>query len=732
VTGTLSSVAQGNQPYDIILGTASSTDPNYNNTTPADVPVTNTDVNHAGYNINPTSGLTTTDVGGTATFTVDLTSQPTGNVTIPISSSNTAEGTTNVSSLTFTPANWNVPQTVTIMGTPSSTIQGNQPYDIILGAASSTDPSYNNTAPSGTVSVTNLDVNHGGYTISSTNLTVSATGPLESFTVALNSQPTSNVIVPFAVTDTRAALISQTSLVFTPANWNIPQTIYVRGLDDHIATGNLPFVIIPEPAQSLDSAYNGVGGPLIHGIDLKPDTVGIDATPIVGSISDNGAQATFSVVLTSKPTGNVVIPLAMSRPDLGILSSSTITFTPNDWNIPHTVTIKGIDDHLNDGTQTYSITLRAASSSDTTGYNGLTVTPTTLTGTSLNNNISAFVSHINGSGYPDTIGSGGAPMPGVLETNVNHTMANFDIKLTSKPTSNVYISFSDPPPGVILNSIIVFTPQNWNVPQLVSVQGTNVAGSYTVIGRATSADPHYNNILTHTYSAQNDGVVTMTNKPDIQGNLVTTSLGGTGSFDAKLGAKPTSNVFITFHSTNAAEGKVLNNIIEFTPYNWYIPQLVSVRGTVNKTAISNVLYDIVGITTSRDVQYNGLITDVKAINNGAGALHINVTAPSSPFTTNGQSTIVGYFLPIKPTASVTVHLSISNPSEGFLTRTTLVFTPANWNIPQYVRVTGEVGTTQTNHPYYLITSPSISADPRYNGLITQAVKLINIDTCPTS
>ena len=45
--------------------------------TPADVAVTNTDNDAAGITVTPTTGLTTTEAGGTATFTVVLTTQPT-------------------------------------------------------------------------------------------------------------------------------------------------------------------------------------------------------------------------------------------------------------------------------------------------------------------------------------------------------------------------------------------------------------------------------------------------------------------------------------------------------------------------------------------------------------------------------------------------------------------------------------------------------------------------------
>ena len=70
----------------------------------------------AGITVSPTSGLVTTEAGGTATFTVALTSTPSANVTIGLTSSDTTEGTVSPPSLTFTPADALTPKTVTVTG----------------------------------------------------------------------------------------------------------------------------------------------------------------------------------------------------------------------------------------------------------------------------------------------------------------------------------------------------------------------------------------------------------------------------------------------------------------------------------------------------------------------------------------------------------------------------------------------------------------------------------------
>src|SRR5260221_6316863 len=94
-----------------------SSDSSYSGRDAADVSVTNTDDDVAGIVVSPTSGLVTTEGGGTATFTVALTSVPTSNVTIGLISSDLTEWTVAPASLTFTAADALIPKTVTVTGT---------------------------------------------------------------------------------------------------------------------------------------------------------------------------------------------------------------------------------------------------------------------------------------------------------------------------------------------------------------------------------------------------------------------------------------------------------------------------------------------------------------------------------------------------------------------------------------------------------------------------------------
>ncbi|WP_448572538.1 choice-of-anchor L domain-containing protein [Trichothermofontia sp.] len=113
-----------------------------------------------GVLITPTSGLVTTESGGTASFSAVLIYPPTANVQFNLSSSDPTEGVASPTTLTFTPTNWNVPQTVTVTGVPDGIPDGDVFYTILTGNTISDDPFYQDKNPAD-VSVVNRDIDGG-------------------------------------------------------------------------------------------------------------------------------------------------------------------------------------------------------------------------------------------------------------------------------------------------------------------------------------------------------------------------------------------------------------------------------------------------------------------------------------------------------------------------------------------------------------------------------------------
>ncbi|HSF16394.1 MAG TPA: Calx-beta domain-containing protein [Vicinamibacteria bacterium] len=335
----------------------------------------------AGIAVSPTSGLTTTEAGGTAAFTVVLTAQPTANVTVGLSSSDTTEGSVSPASLIFSTANWNVPQTVTVTGVNDTIADGNQPYTIVTAPATSTDLAYNTLNPSD-VSVTNTDDDTAGITVSPTSgLTTTEAGGTATFTVVLTTQPSGDVTVGLSSSDTTEGSVSPASLIFSTANWNVPQTVTVTGVNDAIADGNQSYTIVTAPATSTDLAYNGLTPSDVSVTNTDNDTAGITVSPTSGlTTTEAGGTATFTVVLTAQPSGDVTVGLSSSDATEGSVSPPSLTFTTSSWNTPQTVTVTGVNDTIADGIQSYTIVTAAATSTDL-AYNGLNPSDVSVTNT---------------------------------------------------------------------------------------------------------------------------------------------------------------------------------------------------------------------------------------------------------------------------------------------------------------------------------------------------------------
>jgi hypothetical protein len=108
----------------------------------------------AGVTITPTTGLTTSEDGGTASFTIVLDGPPTQPVTITLATSAPREGALSRTVLVFDSSNWNVPQTVRVTGINDSSTDADTTY-VITASAASVDARYQDLALPG-ITVTNV------------------------------------------------------------------------------------------------------------------------------------------------------------------------------------------------------------------------------------------------------------------------------------------------------------------------------------------------------------------------------------------------------------------------------------------------------------------------------------------------------------------------------------------------------------------------------------------------
>ncbi len=326
VTGQDDALADGNVVYSIVLAAAVSTDPTYNGLNPADVSVINTDDEQSSIAVTPTTGLVTTEAGSNATFSVFLSRQPTADVVIGLSSSNPAEGTVAPATLTFTPGDWSTPQVVTVAGVDDFKQDADIAYTIVTAPAVSTDLSYDAQNPAD-VSVVNLNNDTAGYVWTYTVPVTVVEGSLTNYTLALGTQPATNVYITNTTSSASVATVSPGTLIFTPANWNVPQTITVSGGNDLLAGGTVGFTINHRPA-SPDPVYSQListitvpafrvdnesifalpSGDCIYGIGMPP--IGIDGRASIEDVDTTSfGSGILTVALTVNGTANDLLAI---------------------------------------------------------------------------------------------------------------------------------------------------------------------------------------------------------------------------------------------------------------------------------------------------------------------------------------------------------------------------------------------------------------------------------------
>ena len=324
--------------------------------------------------VTPTSGLTTTEAGGTATFTVQLATVPSSAVTVGVSSSNTAEGTVSPATLTFQPdASALVAQTVTITGVNDAIQDGSVAYSVVLAAASSSDAGYNGLDPTD-VSVTNQD-NEGTPSLSVANTQAvegsSGTSTL-TFTVTLSPATLQQVTVEYATSAGTATggascgagvdfVTASGTLTFAASETskNVPVTVCGDSATEQNETLTLT---LANPINATISQTTATG--TIVNDDVTP------ALSVAGAQVAEGNSGTtpltFTVTLRSASAQTVTVQYATGNGTATggascggsvdyLQTSGTLTFAPGDTSKTIAVAICG--DTQNEADETLMLTL---------------------------------------------------------------------------------------------------------------------------------------------------------------------------------------------------------------------------------------------------------------------------------------------------------------------------------------------------------------------------------------
>ena len=627
---------------------------------------------------------TITSEDGTAdSFTVQLNTQPTSNVVIEITGLDDSEGTLSISELTFTPDNWNQTQLVNITGVDDNEVDGNITYTLILTVNNNlSDAAYHNIET--TVDVTNNDNDSAGFDLSITNshTQTNETGTRDVFTVVLLSQPTSDVVFSISGLDETEGTLSTSELTFTPANWNTQQTVTITGVNDDEVDGNTDYTLtIAVVDEQSDATYHGQSETLLV-TNIDDDAAGIVAT-ISGetlTIDESGTNSSFDISLSSRPTSDVVISISGLDTSEGSLDKDQLTFTPDNWNQPQTVTLTGLDDFLVDGDISFTLLLAVENNLSSSHYHDLT---SQIPATNTDDDEAAIVvSRTNDQ----------------LQTSESGEADSFTVRLNSQPLNHVVIDISglDASEGSLSSTELIFSQDNWNEDQTVTITGVDdaivdgdIEYTLTLAVNFVNSDVTYRGLSNSLVVTNTDNEIVVTSSGN---ETVTEESGTTDSFNVILSSSPNSDVVITITGIDETEGELNIRQLTFSSSNWDQPQTVSVTGKDDYLVDGNVQYTLTLSVENNisDQKYHNQKAFINVTNYDNDTSGINIRETEEQTQTNEKGGTDNFFVSLnsQPLNHVVIKITGLDSSEGSINTQELIFSEQNWNIEQAITITG--------------------------------------------
>ena len=669
-----------------ISHTTSSTDAAYE---VLDGPVTNGPANVTANitdNDNPEIDITTTDelqvsesAAATAdTYSVVLARRPLANVTVNLSvpatapignqvllnTTNNAGTAASTLDLTFTPANWNTPQTVYVFAVNDHYDEPDPHLTHITHTVSSTAYGFNDASKRKfflddlthdsagdldtiDVPVTITDDDTAGVTITESGTTeVTEGSTTDSYTVVLTSQPTSDVTVTLTFGgEITVAGESDGSvmLTFDGSNWSTAQTVTVAAVDDRKVEGSHTAAII-HAVNSSDGLYNGITVPAVTVTIADNDSATITFASPSGAVPEATTPYTVDAVLTlvTSGTGHETLAsaisaaitetegTALSPADYSLTSGSVAFDTSAVSGATRSVEVGIMNDNLVEGSQTFTV-----------GF-GATTGPTSASGThsvTVLDNDTAAITFATGSGD-------------AAEGDTPYTV-NAVLTITSNPVGGSLENGV----AVVVNQMpgTAVTPADYSL-TTTQVSFAAGAGSSTqpiniaiVDDAVVEADEGFTlgfGVVTGQAAASGSHVVTITDN-DVAGVTITesgttavTEGSTTDSYTVVLTSHPTSavTVTLTFGNEITVAGENDGSVtLTFDDSNWNTAQTVTVAAVDDRKVEGSHAAAIIHAVSSSDGLYNGITVPAVTVtitdNDSAAITFANASGDVSEATT---------------------------------------------------------------------------------------------------
>ncbi|MBQ8036381.1 MAG: hypothetical protein IJ268_05250, partial [Proteobacteria bacterium] len=368
VIGLPDNVIDEDQKYTLTITTVSE-DAAFNGLSQS-IEMVNKNVDTVGVGISVNGDkLTTTESGGSASFSAVLKAKPAADVTFVVSSSNPGYGQIdgaeeNKLTVTFTPENWDTPQEIKVIGIDDdgSPNDVEHVYQIVFENTVSEDSNYSGLEIK-PIDAVNLDDDIAEVFLDKESVVTEEGGLPVDIKVRLGLAPADQVDVGVSLfaadkeTPTEEVkLLTEAKLTLNKDNYKDGVVISLQGVDDHIIDGDKDYKVRLK-FSTLDERYENLAEKWIDGRNLDKNVAGLNKEYTETTVTEAGSTLDIALSLTSIPTAPVTVAIASSDKSEMTVKPDTMTFSPENWNVAQTITVTGMDDVIIDGDIVSNLTL---------------------------------------------------------------------------------------------------------------------------------------------------------------------------------------------------------------------------------------------------------------------------------------------------------------------------------------------------------------------------------------
>ena len=538
--------------------------------------------------------------------------------------------------------------------------------------------------------------------------------------------PNADVTVSVVSSDTTEAVVYPSQLVFTPTT-NGTLVVNVVGVDDDSVDGDQDYSVrihfdSDDKRFQYDSEYKFVNkdddvyGMLLEFVD-----------PTENTTSEMGQVTKARLTLTAQPTGSVVVTSTVTKSSEATVEPAIAVLGPDTWKTGVEFTLTGRADGVPDGDTTYELHSSIAMSADS-GFSALGISKLTVGSRDeplnevsfrlLNESFECITSENDTEFQVIYIRLNSWPLMPKDELF-------FSVHLTPGPKYNEgSVWLLDGSDGQLANAPQqqLLTIFNWQKPIAVAIRGTTddevdgseaygvyFAGTVAYFELAPQVRSIPSQLLPASIQCKSKDVDTASiiwadearASEFTDSTRKTSELGTVYYLKPRLSSRPLKEVIFLCLSSDVTEGRVLyRHIVD--RIQWKTGITIAVEGQDDELVDGDMRYNISCTTSSEDVMYDGKSFRFVFMNADDDVQGLAVWQAGESLT--------GYGLPVDetgalqnltvsligiPEGTVYVRVTSSDPSEllvkaagSFGHEQTLTFTPANWNIRQYMEYRG--------------------------------------------